>query len=635
CVDVDQMWTGNNVIVVTEDGKLWKLNLKNNEEPNEIRLSDESDNLNTFFVNVVCGENHCLALTKDGEVYSWGSGRFGQLGHGELTDSLEKPMVIEFFQGLRVKKISCGGWHSAVITDSDDLYTFGWNHFGRLGIFFEESSTVNCAEPSLVEFFGEDNEELNVLKVACGSAHTVVITDDFRLWSCGWGKYGQLGLGADKLNDNYKFVPIDSTDLRDKKVLNCSCGRWNTFLISLFCLKYYSLSTLASSYSFFSKQIKTTKIFFYIPKDSDMVLRGERGCFPQFCGRGKSPINDRNRNSQQTSENNDPQTSSSVVTDTTTINNLREEVDIIVEEPSVAPPTPSSLTSTTPASVDQQHQPAQQSRRIIIKPLWDIEDEIELVNYVCDNYELLSNNRKLFWREFSKECRQILLYPKSIYSCKSKFYALVAHHQNVDLYDAIERYLDLKEETSSFSFQKKSLRPAAVAASSNKPPANILLPKASGELTRSTSSQAVVLAKTSLETNKVADPNPREISLSVSPQHNISSEDDDRRSGTTSPTNNSYPPIQESVFDILPADISQSAVSNYDNHAASLTTVPSTSYNDFTFYIENIRQQIFAAQDYLIREKSRAEDRIDSFNQVHHLFIQLENQLQKMMMKEL
>jgi hypothetical protein len=35
---------------------------------------------------------------------------------------------------------------------------------------------VNCAEPSLIEFGGENDIELNVLKVACGSAHTVAIT---------------------------------------------------------------------------------------------------------------------------------------------------------------------------------------------------------------------------------------------------------------------------------------------------------------------------------------------------------------------------------------------------------------------------------------------------------------------------
>ena len=58
--------------------------------------------------------------------------------------------------------------------DSGDLYTFGWNHFGRLGL--RKDSVVNCAEPSLIEFYGENDEELDVLKVACGSAHTVVIT---------------------------------------------------------------------------------------------------------------------------------------------------------------------------------------------------------------------------------------------------------------------------------------------------------------------------------------------------------------------------------------------------------------------------------------------------------------------------
>ncbi|CAI2178448.1 6655_t:CDS:2 [Funneliformis geosporum] len=386
-----------------------------------------------------------------------------------------------------------------------------------------------------------------------------------------------------------------------------------------------------------------------------MVLLGGKG-FPQFCGREKCPREDRNRNSQQSSDNNDTQTSSSVVTDATTmISNLHEnieEVDTIVEVPS-ATRTPPSLITSTPASVDQQQQPAQQSRGqhiIIKKPLWNIEEEIELVNYVCDNYKLFSKNRKLFWREFSKDCGQILHYPKSIYSCKSQFYALVAHHQNDDLYNAIERYLDLKEglffsknlpnpsihdETSSFSSQQKFLQPAAAAGSSNKPLANVLSPKTPRELTQSTSSQVVVLTKASLETNIVTGPDPREISSSVSPQHNIRSEGDDRLSGTTSPIINTYSSNPESVVDILPANISQTAVSIYDNHASSLTIGSSTSCNDFAYYMENIRQQIFAAQDYLNREKSRAGEQIDPLNEVHHLFIQLENRLQKMMVKEL
>jgi alpha-tubulin suppressor-like RCC1 family protein len=57
------------------------------------------------------------------------------------------------------------------IKDSGDLYTFGWNQLGRLG----KDSVENCAEPSLIEF-DVDYEDFSVLKVSCGSAHTVVIT---------------------------------------------------------------------------------------------------------------------------------------------------------------------------------------------------------------------------------------------------------------------------------------------------------------------------------------------------------------------------------------------------------------------------------------------------------------------------
>nr|CAG8487732.1 5456_t:CDS:10 [Entrophospora candida] len=172
-IDIDQFWNGDE-----------------NDNLQEILLPfSPSPPLNIIFKKISCGENHCLALTKQGEVYSWGDGRYGQLGHGDFR-SLNKPKVIEFFQGLKVTQIACGGLHSAVITDSGDLYTFGWNNLGRLGV---KSNTTNTSIPCLIEFnnddadYDEEEEEINVLKVACGSAHTVVITDDNKLWTCGWG----------------------------------------------------------------------------------------------------------------------------------------------------------------------------------------------------------------------------------------------------------------------------------------------------------------------------------------------------------------------------------------------------------------------------------------------------------------
>jgi hypothetical protein len=64
---------------------------------------------------VVAGYQHFLALTMRGEVLSWGSARFGQLGHGDVVD-VAMPQVITSLQGLCVVKLACGAYHSAVIT---------------------------------------------------------------------------------------------------------------------------------------------------------------------------------------------------------------------------------------------------------------------------------------------------------------------------------------------------------------------------------------------------------------------------------------------------------------------------------------------------------------------------------------
>lgn len=65
---------------------------------------------------ISCGSRHTLVLTTGGEVYSFGWGSMGQLGHGDLKSS-GAPKRIEFFaqHGLVVDYISCGGCHSAAV----------------------------------------------------------------------------------------------------------------------------------------------------------------------------------------------------------------------------------------------------------------------------------------------------------------------------------------------------------------------------------------------------------------------------------------------------------------------------------------------------------------------------------------
>ena len=64
------------------------------------------------------GRYHTIALGKD--VYSWGSGEDGRLGHGNMKSFLI-PKKISYFEGKKVRKIACGGCHSAAIVDEKDL----------------------------------------------------------------------------------------------------------------------------------------------------------------------------------------------------------------------------------------------------------------------------------------------------------------------------------------------------------------------------------------------------------------------------------------------------------------------------------------------------------------------------------
>lgn len=75
-------------------------------------------------VAVSSGGKHCLALSSEGHVYSWGEGDDGKLGHGNKM-SYDRPKLIEDLLGVEILDIACGGHHSAAITSAGWLYTWG------------------------------------------------------------------------------------------------------------------------------------------------------------------------------------------------------------------------------------------------------------------------------------------------------------------------------------------------------------------------------------------------------------------------------------------------------------------------------------------------------------------------------
>ncbi|XP_045760290.1 probable E3 ubiquitin-protein ligase HERC2 isoform X8 [Maniola jurtina] len=168
-----------------------------------------------FITKVACnsGGKHCLALSVDGEVYSWGEGEDGKLGHGNRV-SYDRPKLITALSGLEVVAIACGGAHSACLTARGRIYTWGKGRYGRLGHGDSEDQLV----PKLVEALSS----YRVIDVACGSgdAQTLCITDDDNVWSWGDGDYGKLGRGG---SEGCK-LPMRIDCLKGLRVIKVECG---------------------------------------------------------------------------------------------------------------------------------------------------------------------------------------------------------------------------------------------------------------------------------------------------------------------------------------------------------------------------------------------------------------------------
>ncbi|KAL0895990.1 hypothetical protein ABMA27_011981 [Loxostege sticticalis] len=168
-----------------------------------------------FITKVACnsGGKHCLALSSDGDVYSWGEGEDGKLGHGNRV-SYDRPKLITALAGLEVVAIACGGAHSACLTARGRIYTWGKGRYGRLGHGDSEDQLV----PKMVEALSM----YRVIDVACGSgdAQTLCITDDDNVWSWGDGDYGKLGRGG---SEGCK-VPMRIDCLKGLRVIKVECG---------------------------------------------------------------------------------------------------------------------------------------------------------------------------------------------------------------------------------------------------------------------------------------------------------------------------------------------------------------------------------------------------------------------------
>ena len=85
-------------------------------------------------IDIACGGAHSAAVSAVGELYTWGKGRYGRLGHGDSEDQL-KPKLVEALIGYRVVGVACGSGDAQTlcITDDDSVWSWGDGDYGKLG----------------------------------------------------------------------------------------------------------------------------------------------------------------------------------------------------------------------------------------------------------------------------------------------------------------------------------------------------------------------------------------------------------------------------------------------------------------------------------------------------------------------
>ena len=159
------------------------------------------------FEKTVSGEAHTLGLTTSGQLYAWGWNLYGQLGIGTTTSSniaIDITGYLNLNSGEFVTDIAAGVNHSSVITSEGRLLIWGYNVYGAIG----DGTTIDKLSPiDITPQFVLDSGE-TIVYSENGYYFSGAITSNGRVFTWGQGYSGQLGNG-----DNIDiYTPVEITN---------------------------------------------------------------------------------------------------------------------------------------------------------------------------------------------------------------------------------------------------------------------------------------------------------------------------------------------------------------------------------------------------------------------------------------
>lgn len=134
---------------------------------------------------VAAGYWHVLILFENGDLYAYGVNDMGQLGIDSISNS-NQPVKVEGLSDIAA--IAAGAHHSLALLSNGDLYAFGGNYSGQLGMGDQKDRLT----PVLVDTLS------GAVTISAGASHSLVLLDNGYVYSFGEGSSGQLGHGDNK-----------------------------------------------------------------------------------------------------------------------------------------------------------------------------------------------------------------------------------------------------------------------------------------------------------------------------------------------------------------------------------------------------------------------------------------------------
>jgi hypothetical protein len=115
-------------------------------------------------ISISCGDSFTLVLDENHQVWSFGKGTHGRLGHGNDLN-MDEPKLIE---GLpKISTISAGCRHGSAVSEAGELYSWGFNFYEQLGL----GTDRDFDRPEKVKAF----KTQKVVNVSCGYFHTAAL----------------------------------------------------------------------------------------------------------------------------------------------------------------------------------------------------------------------------------------------------------------------------------------------------------------------------------------------------------------------------------------------------------------------------------------------------------------------------